>query len=426
MKNILVFPCGSEIGLEIHQSLHLSSHFNLFGASSVDDHGSYTFANYIGQLPMISDSDFLDKFQKLIIDLNIDFIFPAHDDAVLKLSEYASKNLLGNSQIISSNYASCQITRSKKSTYQHFQNILPTPQIFSLSGIADGKTFFLKPDIGQGSKGTYKVNSVDEAKFYLKKDPSLLILEYLPGKEYTIDCFTDKFGKLRFSQGRERLRVSNGISVRANLVRNPKFEQLAEKINNHLKLRGAWFFQVKESSKKELSLLEIAPRIAGTMGYSRNKGVNLPLLSLFDKMGFDVEICENNYALELDRSLASSFKHNINYKSVYIDFDDTILVKNQINTRLISFIFQCLNKKIKVYLITKHLFNIQDTLEKYRLNQVFDKVIHLTKSEKKFQHIDVSQFPIFIDDSFSERFEVKTKLGIPVFDISEIEPLMAK
>ena len=185
-----------------------------------------------------------------------------------------------------------------------------------------------------------------------------MILEYLPGSEYTIDCFTDRFGRLRFVSGRQRLRISNGISVRAKSVKNEDFKNIAEKINSSLKLRGAWFFQVKESSDGRLSLMEIATRIAGTMGYCRNMGVNLPLLSLFDKMGYDVDIIENNYNLELDRALSNSFKHDLCYKSVYLDFDDTVLIKNQINTTIISFIFQCLNEQIKVYLITKHAKDI--------------------------------------------------------------------
>ena len=32
MKNVLVFPCGSEIGLEINRALSQSKHFKIFGA----------------------------------------------------------------------------------------------------------------------------------------------------------------------------------------------------------------------------------------------------------------------------------------------------------------------------------------------------------------------------------------------------------
>ena len=45
-KNILVFPCGSEIALELYRALVHSKHFNLIGASSVDDHGRFVYHNY--------------------------------------------------------------------------------------------------------------------------------------------------------------------------------------------------------------------------------------------------------------------------------------------------------------------------------------------------------------------------------------------
>lgn len=127
--------------------------------------------------------------------------------------------------------------------------------------------------------------------FYLKKDPTLLILDYLPGKEYTIDCFTDRHGVLRFvGPHRERARILNGISVNSFPVKDPVFSNMAEVINKNLKLRGVWFFQVKEAKDGELGLMEIAPRVGGTMGLTRNMGVNLPLLTILDAM--DTEINE--------------------------------------------------------------------------------------------------------------------------------------
>ena len=39
MINVLVFPCGSEIGLEVHNALKYDKHINLVGLSSVSSHG---------------------------------------------------------------------------------------------------------------------------------------------------------------------------------------------------------------------------------------------------------------------------------------------------------------------------------------------------------------------------------------------------
>jgi len=58
MKRVLVFPCGSEIGLEINKALGHSIHFELIGASSVpSNHGKFVYKNYIEGIPYIDDED---------------------------------------------------------------------------------------------------------------------------------------------------------------------------------------------------------------------------------------------------------------------------------------------------------------------------------------------------------------------------------
>ncbi len=44
--NILVFPCGSEIGLEVHAALRYAKDIQTHGASSVSDHGEFVYARY--------------------------------------------------------------------------------------------------------------------------------------------------------------------------------------------------------------------------------------------------------------------------------------------------------------------------------------------------------------------------------------------
>ena len=43
--NVMVFPCGSEVGLELNNALKDVSFITLFGASSVPDHGKCVFEN---------------------------------------------------------------------------------------------------------------------------------------------------------------------------------------------------------------------------------------------------------------------------------------------------------------------------------------------------------------------------------------------
>lgn len=420
MKNVLVFPCGSEIGLEVNRALSHSIHFTLFGGSSVDDHGKFVFKNYIPDIPRIDAPGFITAINTIVAEFNIDFIVPAHDSAVLKLAEHSEQI---NAEVITSDIETCRICRSKKLTYELLRDSIPVPQMFNKD---HSLVFpiFLKPDVGQGSKGTYRVTSRQEIEFYLEKDPTLLIQEYLPGKEYTIDCFTDKSGQLLFSEGRDRSRISNGISVNSRPVHNIRFQELASIINSKINFRGVWFFQVKERMTGELVLMEVAPRIAGTMALFRGIGVNFIQLSLFDRMGYPVSIINNNIEMEIDRALFARYKLEFDYDIVYVDLDDTIILGDQVNSMIIMFLYQARNSKKRIVLLTKHIRLVKETLRGVALSEsLFDEIIVIDRQHKKSDYINEKK-AIFIDDSFAERKDVNDVHNIPVFGLDAVECLL--
>jgi hypothetical protein len=423
-KNVLVFPCGSEIGLELYRSLSYSTNFSLIGGSSVEDHGSYVYSRYITGLPFVEAHDFIEKINTVVKQYQIDYIFPAHDSVVVKL---AQAKLTGNidCEIITSPADTCELLRSKGRTYDCFSDAMHVPRIYkSLQDISEEDwPVFLKPDTGQGSKGTHLVSSLKEAEVYTAADNSLLILENLPGKEYTVDCFTNRHGELLFCEARQRQRILNGISVNSVIVRDKQFKELANIINNKLKLNGVWFFQLKENKADELVLMEISPRVAGTMGLTRCMGVNLPLLSLFNAQGYDIDIIENDYSITIDRALENKYKHDIKYSHVYLDFDDLVVFEEYVNPNIIAFVYQCFNKNIKVHLLTKHKDDLRATLQKYHLTGVFDDLTQIPKTDNKYAYISEKE-AIFIDDSFAERKQVHEVCHIPVFDSHMLEALM--
>lgn len=425
-KNVLVFPCGTEVGLEIYRSLAYSTHFNVIGASSVDDHGKYVYENYIGDLPYVDSPEFLRALGKVVEEKQIEFIFPAHDSVVLKLAEAADAGSI-RAKVITSPLKTCQIARSKSKTYQQLSDIVVVPKRYESALDIQPADFpvFLKPDVGQGGKGTHIAKSQDDIAFYCQQDPTLILLENLSGKEYTVDCFTNRNGELLFAEGRERRRIQNGISVDSETTNDPRFSELADKINKNLNFRGVWFFQVKENAAGDLVLMEVAPRVAGTMGLTRCRGVNLPLLSLFDAIDMDVSIFENKYQMTIDRALENTYRHDLTYSHVYLDFDDLVVLDNKVNASVVAFIYQCHNKGVKVNLITKHRQDLEESLKNYRLSNIFDSIIWLKEGEKKVDFITEKE-SIFIDDSFAERQTVSEKHNIPVFDAHMIESLMEK
>jgi predicted ATP-grasp superfamily ATP-dependent carboligase len=415
LKNVLAFPCGSEIGLEVNNALADSKHFTLYGANSIDDHGKFVYRNYIPHIPFVDDLKFIDSIAKTIATYNIDFVIPCHDSVVLKMAE--NQHLL-DATVITSCVETCRICRSKRKTYELFEKLIPTPKVYTSNVVFP---VFLKPDVGQGSKGTHKADTLEQLNFYLRE--SSLVLEYLPGKEYTVDCFTDRKRKLLFCEGRERARTNNGISTNSKKKVDIRFQEIADIINTTLHFQGAWFFQLKERVDHQLVLMEIAPRIAATSATFRVDGVNFVQLSLFDKMGLDLSILYNHLDIEIDRAWFSRFSINLDYNYVYIDFDDTIVISNLVNTNVMKLLYQLRNTGKKIVLLSRHSQDINESLSRYAISaSLFDKIIILNKGEKKSDYITDNS--IFIDDSFAERKEVSDKLHIPVFSPDAVESLL--
>ncbi|MEG3982881.1 ATP-grasp domain-containing protein [Microcoleus sp. T3B2] len=423
MYKVLIFPGGTEIGLEINQALHLCPEIQLFSAGiDTSNHAPYVFKNHF-IIPSIYTNNWIEKLNEIIAQYAIDYIFPAYDDVIVALAKNAEKL---RAKIISSPLETCLVTRSKLKTYKLLTGIIPVPNIYDYSHQINSYPVFIKPEAGQGSQRAVLVENKASLDHLLQKHQDYIITEYLPGEEYTIDCFSDREQGLIFCHARQRIRIKNGISMNCCFVSHKDdiiFAEYANKICQKIDFYGAWFFQLKKDCYGVLKLLEIAPRIAGTMALNRVLGVNFPLLSLYEQERISIEILFNKTHVEIDRALVNRYSHKIDYKTVYLELDNTLIVENKINPQLIKFIYQCINADIELILLTKHQSDLQTTLKKYRLAGVFDKIIPLAEAAKKSDHITDDK-AILIDADIRERQEVFSKLGILTFDCSMIEMLL--
>lgn len=419
-KNILVFPCGSEIGLDIFDGVKYSTYFHLIGASSVDDHGKYVYKDYVGGVPFVTDSSFGKAIRKIVHERKIDAVFPATDMAITCLKRIEDE--IG-CPVITSPLATTELCLSKQETYKALCDTVRTPAVYSSAPSVF--PVFVKPAIGHSSIGARKIKTQAELDNALAENPDLLVLEYLPGQEYTVDCFTDKEGTLLFCRARKRNRIKDGISVNTTFVEDQEpFRQFAQAINSAVSFRGAWFFQVKKTANGELCLLEVAARFGGSSILCKAIGVNLPLMSLFDAFGYTVKIQQADYDVELDRALGNRFKCGIEYDTVYVDYDDCLILDARtVNVKLVEFLYECLNQGKKLVLLTKHDGNLDDELKKFRLSGLFDEIIHLEDGQEKYPYINGTG-AIFIDDSFAERQKVIDNRHVPVFSPEMIDVLM--
>lgn len=417
--HVLVFPGGTEIGLEINKALGWCKEIRLFSASEgVSNHAPYVFYKHF-EIPNVDDSAFVEELNRIICEQNIDYVYPAHDDVVVALAQNATNVKAG---IVTSPLETCLIARSKSATYRVLADDIPVPRLFTNLQQVEQFPVFVKPDKGQGSQHAQVVHDVAQLRQVLEECREPIILEYLPGEEFTVDCFSDRHRGLLFCGGRQRIRTRSGISMDSEPIHDRIFVDYARLISERLQFHGAWFFQVKRDHQGVFKLLEIAPRIAGTMALYRVLGVNFPLLSIYEQEGVPIEIKASMVHVRIDRALINRYCHNLVYQVVYVDLDDTLIVNGRINTELIRFLYQCVNAKKRIVLLTKHAGNLTQTLQANRLESLFDQVIHLDQAASKADYIHEPN-AIMIDDSFGERKQVNDKLGILTFDCSMLEML---
>ena len=420
IRNVLVFPAGTEIGLEIHQALQHSKEVVLHGAGqAISNHAPFVYERYY-TLPSINEPSWLDALIDLCLNLSIDYIFPAYDDVIVQLALHRNKI---PATVLTASDDVCEITRSKSKTYSWLQDAVRVPRLYSQT---DVKIFplFVKPDRGQGSQGAQLVRNEAELTAATNAIQAPILCEFLPGDEYTVDCFSDRKQGILFCGARVRLRMRNGIAMHTRTVNLDGVQAIASRIHEALRMRGAWFFQLKRANDGELTLLEVAPRIAGSMSTNRVKGVNFPLLTIFEHERLALKLITMPMEVELDRALQNRYRINLKYDAVYIDLDDTLLIGNLVNINVMQLVFSCINRKIPVTLITRHSGDLQKTLQKHRLAELFDEVIHLDRTQRKSDFIQQKN-AIFIDDSFSERLDVHQRCGIPTFDCSMLDALIS-
>jgi carbamoyl-phosphate synthase large subunit len=126
-----------------------------------------------------------------------------------------------------------------------------------------------------------------------RKFPELLVSEYLPGDEYSVDCLA-KNGETIIAVPRIRKKMINGISVEGEFINDAEIIQYCRRIISEVKLHGNIGIQLKQSDTGKFLLLEINPRVQGTICSGLGAGINLPVLAVKQELGLNISEDELN------------------------------------------------------------------------------------------------------------------------------------
>jgi hypothetical protein len=295
-------------------------------------------------LPFIDEPTFDEALEALCAKLSIDRIFPTMDAAVATLM---TRGRLA--PVIGPSAGTAELCLSKRAVYERVRGEVPVPRDYELG---DALPAFAKPDQGSGSRGAVRLHTEDKVR--QAQGDGLLVQEYLPGREFTVDCLGGPDGRLVACSPRERVAVTAGIARAATCVVEPTLVAHCEAIQRTIALVGPWFAQFKEDREGIARLMEVNCRIAGSSGLSRLAGVNIPLMAVLESIGISIVQPRRLDGITLLRTLDRRGRLD-DFDAVIWDLDDTILhADDVVDPDAIATLFRLQQRGKSLFLISKN------------------------------------------------------------------------
>lgn len=248
--------------------------------------GLYCSDGYYRLLPS-SDPGFLPAVLKICKKENIKLIIPTRDGELLTFAE--NKEIF-EKRHISIMVSSPEVIKICSDKYRFYQFLvahgIPTPKTYLKGQLNPSVTFpvIIKPRSGSSSKNVFKAVDRKELKFFLDyvKDP--VAQEFIKGKEYTVDLFSDLSGNVITVVPRERIETISGESYKGMTVKDAKLIRYAKRLAEALGSIGHITIQCIKN-EKGVTCIEVNPRFGGGAALSIKAGANTPLLLIKQVLG---------------------------------------------------------------------------------------------------------------------------------------------
>ncbi|MGH1347046.1 MAG: ATP-grasp domain-containing protein [Nannocystales bacterium] len=237
-------------------------------------------------VPFASDAAFGAALERLCTEQRIDLVIPTVDGELLPLSLARTRLGRQGTRVAVSTPAGLRVCADKVNLTETLAPLIPTAPTVVWTGqclpeaLTRGR-LVAKPREGSGARGVHVVDgSLGLAP--IPTDGSYLVMEHLPGPEYSVDVFRATDGRVLAAVPRERLRVDSGVAIAARTVHDTELESYAARAVEALCLTGTLNVQFRRDFAGRPRLLEINPRFPGTMPLTIAAGVDMPWLTVLD------------------------------------------------------------------------------------------------------------------------------------------------
>lgn len=324
--NILMTGGGAPGAAGILRCLKQQPGFTVFVADADEQVGGRYHNNHFSPIPKGDDPSFADSLLSLCRRLNIHVLLPLVTKELLPLAQRKAEFDMAGVKVLVSSAAALEIANNKSRLYEFLQwRGLEVPAFKVVETVPQfteavkelgypGKAVCFKPSVSNGSRGFRIISdSINEHELLFNQKPNntyiqlanaerilssapfpeLLVSEYLPGEEYSVDCLA-RHGEAILVVPRLRRKMINGITVEGEFIQNEAIIATSTRIIKELQLHGNTGIQLKGNAKGEYMVLEINPRVQGTISAGLGAGINLPVMAIKQELELPVSGDELN------------------------------------------------------------------------------------------------------------------------------------
>ena len=285
--------------------------------------GRYLHDPFI-QIPLADDPGYVAKLLQVCLENNIQALLPLVTKELFPLSLHKQEFEQQGTKVLVSSAEAIKVANDKSACYRFLHEkglelpgfyIARTTEEFIHAAYELGhpqRSFCFKPSHSNGSRGFRVVSdSINESDVLFNTKPftvfityahalkilssqafpELLVTEYLPAEEYSIDCLAEH-GNAKLIVPRLRTKMINGISVQGQFVNDEDIVDYCKRLISMIGLHGNIGIQLKRSASGQPLLVEVNPRVQGTIVAALGAGVNLPLLAIKQELGLPIDSSE--------------------------------------------------------------------------------------------------------------------------------------
>ena len=290
MTRVLVTGVGGPAGVAVLRSLLRRPDVDAF-AGDMDGWASGLYLVPAERRRILKPGlspDFVDDIRRICADDAIDVVISTVDVELPPLA--AHRGELG-AVLAAPSEATLAVTLDKWELAQRCAPLLrvPVTRLLNADGMALRWHFpvIVKPRRGAGSRGV-RIVADRAALTALDPDEALIIQEFLPGDEFSVDVLADSNGGVVAAVPRTRTRVDSGVSIAGQTVPDEGLESTAAAVARAIGLRGVANVQLRRDSEGTPALLEVTPRFPGALPLTIAAGVDMPSLVLDLAVGVDI------------------------------------------------------------------------------------------------------------------------------------------